>query len=275
MPAPRAKITASYRYVAGGEKGNVSAGALCIPVGTLPGLIAVANFASAQGGADEEPIEETKRRAPLLFRVRNRAVTVEDYEYLAKEASTQVAAARCLPPMPPGQSSPPGIDRGPGKVNLVITAKTPAVVDKPMPSRELIDEVTRCIDQRRTIDAQLTVRGPAYRPIAVNLTISFLAKTGSDTASQEAQKAALQAALKAAIEIFLHPQLGGPDGSGWKVGQSIHVADVYRELFRGDLLSPEVGYVSSLSFASGGPTFVKLEDHELVCKGVVAVTVTS
>ena len=46
----------------------------------------------------KKTIEETKRRGPELLRNRYRAITVEDYEYLAREATTAVKKVRCLPP---------------------------------------------------------------------------------------------------------------------------------------------------------------------------------
>ena len=51
-------------------------------------ITGVTNVAPAFGGANEEPIEDTKRRAPQALQTRDRAVTASDYESLALQVST-------------------------------------------------------------------------------------------------------------------------------------------------------------------------------------------
>ena len=93
----------SYRYVAGGTAGNVAPGRVT-SLGTtkvgamLSGVTGVINLGPGLDGSDEETIEDTMRRAPEDLKIRNRAVTAEDYEFLAREATTDVFIARCLPP---------------------------------------------------------------------------------------------------------------------------------------------------------------------------------
>ena len=44
-----------------------------------------------------ETIEQAKERGPLALRTRDRAITAEDYEQLAKRAAPDIARVRCIP----------------------------------------------------------------------------------------------------------------------------------------------------------------------------------
>ena len=48
------------------------------------------------GGLDAESLEAAKFRTPQALRSQDRAVTVQDYEFLARESSRRVARARCI-----------------------------------------------------------------------------------------------------------------------------------------------------------------------------------
>ena len=102
-PAPPAGATydvvaTTYRYVAGGAEGNVPGGAIKVLANPPQNVVAARNLSAAFDGSDEESIEDTKRRAPERLRNRDRAVTADDYEYLAREATTDVWKVRCLEP---------------------------------------------------------------------------------------------------------------------------------------------------------------------------------
>jgi hypothetical protein len=56
----------------------------------------VQNRRAAEGGVDGEDIEGAKVRGPIVLRTRDRAVTMEDYEHLAREAAPEVARVRCV-----------------------------------------------------------------------------------------------------------------------------------------------------------------------------------
>ena len=53
---------------------------------------------AAVGGVDAEIITHARQRASMEIRSRYRAVTAEDFEFLAGEASPRVARAVCIPP---------------------------------------------------------------------------------------------------------------------------------------------------------------------------------
>ena len=58
----------------------------------------LANLIRAEGGRDQETLEEAKLRARREVRAQQRAVTAEDYVVLAKGASRAVARVKCLTP---------------------------------------------------------------------------------------------------------------------------------------------------------------------------------
>ena len=65
---------------------------------TLAGVDTVTNPTPAVGGVDAEQLEHARERASMEIRSRYRAVTAEDFEFMAGEASPRVARAVCIPP---------------------------------------------------------------------------------------------------------------------------------------------------------------------------------
>ena len=69
----------------------------------VPYIDQVANIRAASGGRDQESLEEAKLRAARELRAQLRAVTPEDYENLATQASRTVARVKCnIPDAGPG-----------------------------------------------------------------------------------------------------------------------------------------------------------------------------
>jgi hypothetical protein len=259
IPPAGAAIEADYRYVAGGASGNVGAGAISMLRAPVTGIIAVTNYGVAEGGADEEEIEETKRRAPEVLRNRNRAVTREDYEYLAREASTEVAIAKCLEPRAHDattsvfvQGDPwrfGALDRGPGNVSLIIVPRAGVVDERPEPGRDLLQEVQEYLDRRRDLTARLRVVGPRYLPINVNVNAWVWQRAISE--GLVASAVDVYNTIRARVKEFLHPVRGGPEGHGWAVGQNVFISDLYRYVMPDERL----GYIESLTIAPGIPAY--------------------
>lgn len=244
----------SYRYVSAGAAGNVQPGTVTVPgalpSGALPtGVTRVVNLGPGRDGADEEPIDDTLRRAPQQLKIRDRAVTAEDYAYLAREATRDVVTSRCLTPVLE-QGVPwtfAGIVRAPGTVNLIIVPDQGTSVRTPTPTDELIQVVREHLDRRRDMTAQLAIHGPRYLPVVVTVTISvwqqaFDAGANEDTVRKDTQKK---------ITDFLHPTGGGPAGKGWQIGQPVFNSD----LFRAIMPSQDVGFISNLQIRPGIPLY--------------------
>ena len=108
----------SYRYVdAGAAEMWPPAGSSPWddPLGRMPsGISAVTNLGPVRDGADEEPIDDALRRAPEQLKIRDRAVTGDDYEFLAREATTTSgsAAAWAAPADGARAGEPAGVAQG-------------------------------------------------------------------------------------------------------------------------------------------------------------------
>lgn len=96
-PLGQQNIRFSYR-VGGGPHGNRPAHAIQQLKTTVPYVDRVTNPVAASGAASEESLAQVKVRGPKQLRHRGRAVTAQDLEDLAFEASAQVARARAMPP---------------------------------------------------------------------------------------------------------------------------------------------------------------------------------
>jgi predicted phage baseplate assembly protein len=255
-PPPTGSVVraASYRYVDSGAAGNV-APAQVIALGTtlaggMPdGINAVTNLGPGLDGADEEPIEETLRRAPEELKIRDRAVTVDDYEFLAREATNDVRITRCLEPRLQAAANPPawakddpwafaGIIRAPGTVNVVIVPDQGFSVPRPEPTQDQLRQVLAYLDQRRDLAARLAVHGPRYLPVIV--TVELVIWQHAILAGADQNK--VRDDVLDGIRRFLHPVRGGPDGQGWQVGQPVFTSD----LFRAIMPAQDLGYIASL-----------------------------
>lgn len=103
-PAGANSIRARAYRSGGGTAGNVPAGAISQ---ALSGVVVqgVSNPLPAEGGAEGEPDTAVLRRGPLTLRNWRQALSTDDYEALAREASPGVAVARALPETGPGGKS--------------------------------------------------------------------------------------------------------------------------------------------------------------------------
>nr|BFD94108.1 putative baseplate assembly protein [Kitasatospora sp. Xyl93] len=251
MPPQGAEITAVYRHVATAAGGNVLAGMVTTLAEGVPGIVSVTNPVPGTGGVDEEPIEETKTQAPLLLRTRDRAITAEDYEFLARKVPG-VAIARCLAPRTQDNDGPSGkwlkgdpwtfasISRAPGHVNLIIVPDLGVAEPQPQPWVELIHDVIAALDPRREVTAQLEVHLPRYLPIEVTVDVRVF-KRAIDL-NLTSGLAAEKEWVRSQVAAFLHPVHGGPGGHGWQVGQSVYLPDMYEAV----RLKSEIGYLADL-----------------------------
>ncbi|MDX1620628.1 MAG: putative baseplate assembly protein, partial [Nitriliruptorales bacterium] len=108
VPPKGSPIRVPRYRTGGGSGGNVAARSITQLTTGIPFVSSVSNRRSASGGVDAEPLEDAKERGPILLRTRNRAVTTEDYEHLAREVAPEVARVRCVPVE---QGSEPGTAR--------------------------------------------------------------------------------------------------------------------------------------------------------------------
>src|SRR6185437_12568830 len=132
IPPAGAVITATYS-TSGGLAGNVPAGTITELHSGASYVQSVSNPFAASGGSATEGVARAEDRATQRIRNRGRAVAPADFEWIACEASPEVARARCLP-----TTGPDGA-RQLGWVTLVIVPNSTDAA--PMPSAGLIAEV--------------------------------------------------------------------------------------------------------------------------------------
>jgi predicted phage baseplate assembly protein len=209
----------SYRS-GGGRRGNVASGALSVLRTTIPFVARVENRQPAAGGVDAESIEAAKIRGPILLRTRNRAVTAEDYEQLAREAAPEVFRVACLAATGEGEA---------GGVRLLVVPTAAASADgrlrfeQLVPSPETLARIGAALDERRCVGARVVVEPPRYQGITVVARLR---------ASPRASASRLVEVALAALYRYFNPLMGGPDRDGWPFGRPVHVGEVYGILQR-------------------------------------------
>lgn len=260
-------VCARYR-AGGGTAGNQPAGAISQLKTSLPFIAAVTNPLAADGGSPAESLDGVLERGPQTLRHRDRAVTPEDLEWLARQAAgTRVARARCLPHGNRAQAATPG-----GATLVIVPADSGP---KPQPSPALIRAVEEYLAARAlgTLTAvtppRIDVVGPGYLPVELTIEVEPL---------ELAQAGAVRTAVLAAVERFLHSLTGGPDGAGWLFGRDVFLS----ELFAAFEAVPGVEHVRALAFrptvatvplrlAAGAPSALPAGAVVTVAVGALAV----
>jgi hypothetical protein len=230
---PIGALVQARRYQAGGGIiGNVPAYTIKQLVGPIGGVEEVFNPLPGGGGGDRESLESYGSRAPRTLKRRGRALTVQDYEVLAREANANVAVAKAV------SCRNAAGRRSPGWVTVFITPRTidpqiwplgtlPDEVLRPWPSFGLREEVRTYIQQVAPACAdeshQLVVTGPTYKRVDVKVTIAPI---------EPAEAGAVEQRGRRQLERFLHPLFGGPDDEGWEPGRAVYLSDVASVLER-------------------------------------------
>ncbi|MBN2444848.1 MAG: putative baseplate assembly protein [Spirochaetales bacterium] len=214
---PRLKnnIKIAQYTTGGGVIGNVGSHTLTVLRENIPYIKDVINYYPAEGGADLEDLESLKSRATSVFKNLNRAVTAEDYEWLAMESSTSVARAKCL-------------SRGSKKGEVVVVivprpeSKHVDLKEKLIPSSELLKRIKAFLDVRKLIGTKLKVEAAAYKSITINLKLVFQ--------KDISEVQILKQRVDGCIRRLLHPTMGGINGNGWPFGFSLVKNDIYNAL---------------------------------------------
>jgi hypothetical protein len=239
-------------------------------------------------------LEHLKERVPKNLRHRNRAVTLQDIEDLAYEASTDVARVKLITPDMMIQqfsvlneyfwldpTNPqitieeyfnneqgvsdlnqcdiiPKIMNNSGKVKLIVLPNSKE--RQPNPSLALLEKVESYIRSRCEAMLDLTVTVPQWQEIIVTTTIIPTRYQGLDD---------LREAINLRLESFLHP-LTGRDGEGWQFGRYPKKSDFYAliQSIHG------VNYVDLLEIHPD-PKSLELEANFLIFSGYHVITFKS
>lgn len=227
LPPPKGlrNIRAAYA-TGGGALGNKPAGTVTQLKTTVPYVDSVTNHEPASGGADREPVEELQRSGPRMLRHGFRAVTAEDFEDLAFEASPAVARTRAITPIFDAiklANTPvdvPATNGAPAPGGVVLLIATSGAAMPPAPGVGLLRDVEAYIRARSGAAVGLSVVGPMW----IEVSVTRLVVTASSGSGLEALRARIESELRA----FFHPITGNTSGQGWAFGELPHESDVYR-----------------------------------------------
>lgn len=211
----------AYR-TGGGRRGNVARGLLTVQRTPVPFVTRVENRHPATGGVDGESVSNAAQRGPLLLRTRERAVTAEDYELLARQAAAGVARVRCIPAGP---------DAPAGGVRVLVV---PAIGDDGtgklrfedlLPPEGMLTAISAELDLRRCLGARVMVEPPYYQGVTVVARLSARPRASLDRLRSRATEA---------LYRYLNPITGGPEGTGWPFGRPVQAGEVFAVLQRQD-----------------------------------------
>jgi predicted phage baseplate assembly protein len=221
VPPKGATIRISGYSTGGGRHGNVAAQAIQTLRSSIPFVAGVENLRPAHGGVDGETLDEAKTRGPLLLRTRNRAVTAEDYEILARETAPEIARVRCISA---GEADVPA-----GAVRVLVVPATAAergriLFENLEPSGDVLARIAARLDEVRVIGTRVSVEPPLYRGITVVARVVARTRVSVDRVREDALDA---------LYRFLSPLPGGgPDGAGWPFGRPVQSGEIFGLLQR-------------------------------------------
>jgi hypothetical protein len=225
-------------------------------------------------------LDEAIRQTVLAVRERYRAVTADDYEWLAlstwpqTDAARQLGAAgvlsrvRCVPRRDLSATDPAvRAAAAPAHVSLVVI---PAPPSPPALSDELRAALWAFFDERRILTTRHHVVDPDYVPVQVSANLALRADAPPGAALDAARQALAQ---------FFDPLTGGPDGSGWPFGRAVYASEVEAQLQQVWLLdyaenvqlaTTEAGRLQSDEAGRG--VRVALDAHELAALQAASLT---
>jgi len=261
VPPKGAALRVTGYHHGGGRRGNVAAGTLTTLKSARAGIGTVTNPAAAAGGVDAESLTAARERAAMEIRSRYRAVTAEDYEFLAREASPLVARALCVAPH----------DGGAIALHL-LPVVDPADAHIPhaqlMPDDDLFATVAEYLDERRTIGTTVELLPVKVRGVSAVVNLEVSPTVDLQRVSQD---------VTHALHIYLNPLIGGSiqgPGSGWGFGRPLNQGELYGVVHAIDgVESVKVLRVYETDLETGvqepqpAGTRIELEPHELLASG--------
>ncbi len=210
-PPDGAPVRIRNHLVGGGRLGNVAEGTIRVLHTPVPNIARIENRVRATGGHDAESAEDARRRVPLELRSRGRAVTLDDFEYLAREAAPEVGRVRCL-----------GGD-APGSVRVLVVPWVGAASHgfdfaDLVPAHDTLQRITSYLDQRRVIGTRVLVEPPRYCGVTVVTKVR---------ATTRADKETVLDAVRRQLHTYYHPTTGGPAGDGWPFGRPVVMSEAF------------------------------------------------
>jgi predicted phage baseplate assembly protein len=201
-----------YRH-GGGRIGNLPPDSLTTLRSAIPGVASVTNPRPTRGGVDRQTIDDARARAALEIRTRHRAVTAQDYEFLAGDASPRVARAVRVQDGKPGVTLAilPKID--PANRRLTLAELTP--------DPELLDHTARHLHARKPAGAAIRLQPVRFRAVSVVANLEALPRADAEQ---------IERRVADALYSYLNPLTGGTangHGTGWPFGRPLNQGELY------------------------------------------------
>jgi predicted phage baseplate assembly protein len=198
--------------------------------------VTVARSSVTTHGRAAETLATAIGRARELREAPLRAVTLDDYEHLARTTpGTDIARVTAR------ANIFPGLDCISASGNIVVCIVPAMPVPQPTPSPGLIAAVAARLASRRLIGTRVSVVGPTYLEIAVRARVRAFPTMAAAT---------LKKAIVDALTRFFDPLAGGPEGNGWPFGRDVYRSEVLEALDG----VPGVDHVVSLELMAGAPS---------------------
>ena len=211
-PAERIRAQGEGLPSRGRDRGNVKADSLTVLRTSIPEVATVTNPQPGRGGRNGGSLYLARQRAMQELRTRHRAVTVEDFEYLAMQASIRVGRAKCLVP-----------DGGPITVFVLSACDNPEgqlSVRDVAPTSELLEEVHI---PRPAPSARLCRRGQTRATTRGHRRVTV--ETFARSSLGEVQRD-----IEAALYRYLYPLFGATVRAGqrgWGFGRSLNPGEIH------------------------------------------------
>lgn len=214
VPAKGSQLVVPRYRVGGGAAGNVAPGAISVLRSSIPFVASVANRRGAVGGVDGETVEEAKARGPIQLRTRNRAVTIEDFEALTREAAPEVRRVKAV------------LDEDDGVPGAIRVHIVPAVstegnqidIARLDPSPELRESIRAYLDERRLVGTRVHISGVPMVGIQVAASIRV---------EPHAEPESVRLAALDSLYRHFNPVVGGAGGNGWPFGRSVTKGEAF------------------------------------------------
>lgn len=245
---PRKKFNIKIKSysVGGGSEGNLAPHTLRVMTQSIPFVAGCDNPFAAEGGSDMETVDNLKSRAAGVFKSLQRAVTAEDFQWLARESSASVGRAYCLPERN---------SRGEICVSIIpVMPQGGSLAERLVPSRELIRRATSYLDNRKLVGTRIKVHPPLFRNFEINISLVYK----SDVLDTEFQKKLISESLL----LYFHV-LKGDSGEGWPFGKDVTEGAILKQLEKSEgILSVDMAEIFDLDAGVAVEKLV-LKDDEL------------
>lgn len=189
----------------GGCAGNQKPGGITKLIGSYGYVNRVTNPMLVYGGCDGEEEQEALSRGSAALRHGGRAVTVSDFEALAREASHSVKKVTCYP----NCSADGGYE--PGAVAVVLLLEE--FQSGSMYFDAVRAQVTQYLCGRMSGNLAAADKLSVLEPVFLEMDCEVEAVIPDGENQFE-----VQAEMKKAAARFLHPLSGNYDGNGWEIG---------------------------------------------------------